>query len=110
MNKEDLYTGMLVEFRNGEVAMTINDNFVTQDDWHNIDCWDSLRFDRYREDNFDIMKVSTICYGSFLMPKYWTSEVLNCNLLWKREEEESNEMTIEELEKLTGLKNLKIKK
>ena len=108
MKKEDLKTGMLVQYRNGNVAIVINDVLVRDERWICIDSFnEELIYDN--GSGIDIVKVSKVLRESCLMPKYWTSRILNENLLWERKDD-VNELTIEEIEKLTGLNNIKIVK
>ena len=107
MKKADLKTGMLVQYRNGKVGMVIN-NFILTDGYIEIGNIEyDLRHERLKE--YDIMKVSNVLTYYKLMPSYWTEETLNNNLLWEREEKPT-ELTIQQIEEMTGLKNIKIVK
>jgi len=84
MKKSDLKTGMLVQYRNGKVRMVINDTLIGSDNYIQ-----ELKF--YNDDltmnNHDklcIKKVSEVLKSVRLMPKNWTEETLNENLLWER--------------------------
>lgn len=106
--KEDLKTGMLVQLRDGGINLVINDYLISKEDWGDLRCWDSLDFrSNGTNSHNDIVKVSNVLKSWSLQYEYWTKETLNNNLLWEREEEE-NVLTMEQIEKLTGLKNIKI--
>jgi len=94
--KQGLKTGMLVQFRNGDVFMVINDILVSDGDWVSLGCFnEDLNSNSFNY--FDIMKVSKVLNGYLLMPKNWNKERLNKNLLWEREE--TKKMTISEMKK-----------
>ena len=102
MKKSDLKTGMVIEYRNGQrFLIIIEDSKIN-------------KFQMF-EDHIDIIG-DLGNWGEDLINKGSIGESLdvvkvydyNYVLLWEREE--SNEYTIEQLEKLTGITNLKIKK
>jgi len=101
MKKQDLKTGMLVQFRNGNVFMVINDILVRDEGWTSLGYFDEDLNSNSCND-FDIMKVSTVFNGYLLMPKNWNKEILNKNLLWEREE--TKKMTVSEIQKELGYK------
>lgn len=105
MRKEDLKTGMLCQFRNGDVGLLINNSIVEiHDGMHTKYLKKDLTHETIRE--YDIIKVSSVLDD--FNPAYWTKETLNANLLWEREE--ATEMTIKEIEEILNISNLKIKK
>ena len=99
--KQDLKTGMLVQFRDGDVYMFINDTFVSDEGWLSLDGFDKDLNYAY-DDEYDIMKVSKVFEGYLLMPKNWNEKTLNNNLLWEREE--TKKMTVSEIQKELGYK------
>ena len=105
MKKQDLKTGMLVQFRDGEVYMFINDILVRDGGWMSLDNFEK-DLNYVYNDEFDIMKVSKVLVGYSLIPENWNEERLNNNLLWEREE--TIKMTVsemqEELEEKLGYK------
>lgn len=86
MKKEDLKTGMLVELRNGNVYMIINDFIVRGCGFNSIVSYNDYLTIISNDKEWDIVKVSNISEGYLLEPKYWTAETLNDNLLWERKE------------------------
>jgi len=104
MKKQGLKTGMLLQFRNGEVYMVINDTLVSSfGEWTSLGYFDEdLNCNSMYDDKRDIMKVSKVIYRSDLMPYYWNEETLNNNLLWEREE--TKKMTVSEIQKELGYK------
>ena len=102
MKKQDLKTGMLVQFRNGEVYMLINDALVRDGGWNSLYSFDNDLNDIYSFDKFDIVKVSKVLQHNYLMPRYWNEKTLNNNLLWEREE--TKKMTVSEIQKELGYK------
>ena len=96
MKKQDLKTGMLVQVRNGNVYMLINDTFASNEGWMSLYSFDKDLNDR-EHNELDIMKVSIVLEDYFLMPKYWNEKTLNNNLLWEREE--TKKMTVSEIQK-----------
>ena len=92
---------MLVQFRNGDVFMVINDVLVRHGEWTSLGYFDEdLNSDSCND--FDIMKVSTVLNGYLLMPTNWNKGRLNNNLLWEREE--TKKMTVSEIQKELGYK------
>ncbi len=103
MKKQDLKTGMLVQFRNGKVFMVINDILVRDGKWISLCSFDKdLNCNSVYHDEFDIMKASKVLNGYLLMPTNWNEERLNNNLLWEREE--TKKMTVSEIQKELGYK------
>lgn len=85
--KQDLKTGMLVQYRNGEVRMVINKYLVGENGFCTIS-----GFNNDLTDNnpiFNIMYVSNVLEDYELKPEHWTKETLMNNLLWSREEEKT---------------------
>ena len=105
MKKQDLKTGMLLQFRNGDVYMFINDTFVSNEGWTSLDNFEK-DLNYVYNDELDIMKVSKVLEGYRLIPENWNEKTLNNNLLWEREE--TIKMTVsemqEELEEKLGYK------
>ena len=99
MTKSELKNGMIVKYRNGKVRLVLNGELYhmmgerilyTAD----LDDWDNDLKSMF-SGGLDIMSVRSTANTT----------------LWTRPEvPEQNEMTIAELEKLTGLTNLKITK
>ena len=105
MKKEDLKSGMLIQFRNNEIAMVIGDQLAQKHDWHHLAWWkNDLSF----EDNekHDIIKVSKILHQSNIKPINWTEATLNKYILWERQQ--PKEYTIQQIEELIGVSNIKI--
>jgi hypothetical protein len=78
MKKEDLKTGMLVQYDNGRIRMVINDMFISDSYRCNI-------ITDYSIESLGVKRVSKVLNGADLTPKNWTLETLNANLLWERE-------------------------
>lgn len=90
--KSGLKTGMLVQYRDGDIRMVINNYLVGSYSFGEVDGYrDDLLMSNHGSD-LDIMKISKVLDASALMPKYWTEEVLNENLLWERVEREEIEI------------------
>ena len=91
MKKSDLKTGMLVQYRKGDVGIVIN-NFIIEDDtWLNLNCFnDDLTSISYKK--HDILKVSDIQKSFDLIPHHWTNIKLNENILWERTPEKTFEI------------------
>ena len=102
MKKQDLKTGMLVQVRNGDVYMVINDILVRDGAWQPLGFLDNDLKCIDNQDEFDIVKVSKVLDGYLLMPTNWNEERLNNNLLWEREE--TKKMTVSEIQKELGYK------
>lgn len=81
--KDDLKTGMLVECRNGDISLIINDTIVGTDDFKSTLY---LNHDLTHQDfdGLDIIKVSNVKLGNKLMPRCWTLENINNDLMWDR--------------------------
>jgi hypothetical protein len=116
MLKKDLKTGMVVELRNGDKYLVMlnpetegRELISFESGWMPLSKWfDNLIF--YNSDNdWDIVKVYS--FGDYICrlfdDNYDTESLLM--LIWERNEE-SIEMTIPEIEKKLGIKNLKIVK
>jgi hypothetical protein len=102
MKKSDLKTGMLVQYRRGEIRMFINDAFVGYNMYlPKYEFSDNLI---HRREEFDIVNVSKVLSGRYLMPENWTVETLNNNLLWSRDEKKYELDGVEYSE--TTLRNL----
>ena len=97
MKKQDLKTGMLVQFRNGEVYMLINDTLVRDVKFLSLNDINNDLSHISHDDEWDIMKVSKVLNCHSLIPKYWDERRLNNNLLWEREE--TKKMTVSEMQK-----------
>lgn len=94
MEKEDLKTGMLVQFRNGNIYMVINDYFININGWMPTKKYKgNLTFNGNSE--YDIIKVSDMLIQHDLKPEYWTEETINNNILWYRKKE-IPELTMQE--------------
>ncbi len=108
MIKADLKTGMLVQTRNGNIYIVINDIMTSKTDrWDYISYYNYALLNNKGYNDLDIIKVSKQLTGNLLMPENWTEEILNDNLLWERKE--VPEYTMEELMDKLG-HEFKIKK
>lgn len=87
MKKSDLKTGMLVELRNGDICMLIGDTFVDNGQYLPLSDISEDLEEIYSETGCDIIKVSNVLCDNYCIPKYWTSKMLNKNLLWERKVE-----------------------
>lgn len=88
MKKNNLRNGMLIQDRNGNIALFINKTFI----YHQLNSYRYLD-SHYTEDlkltynpEGDIMKVSKVLKGSMLIPSYWNIDTLVNNLKWERKE------------------------
>jgi len=109
MEKADLKTGMLVEYRNGMVGLIINE-VVTLGSDSSFMPLKELESDLkdVSSSSYDLIKVSSVLKGSELGNySNWNIENLNNNILWNREE--VKEYTMEELTEKLG-HSFKIKK
>ncbi len=102
MKKQDLKSGMLVQFRDGNVFMLINDALVSDGGWMSLGNIDKDLNYICHDDEWDIMKVSKVLNGHYLIPTHWNEKTLNKNLLWEREE--TKKMTVSEIQKELGYK------
>ena len=102
MQKQDLKTGMLVQFSNRNIGLVIN-NFIVG---HENDRSFYLPLESLDNnlrgitiDSLDIIKVSNVLTEIDLVPKYWSYRTLKKELLWERKENETKELTLEEIAK-----------
>lgn len=103
--KADLETGMVVEYRDGDRRLVINDYL------YGFDCW--MRISSYDDSllclgspGLDIMRVYRINVNNLRILKE-VFELRNLELIWERQEEsepEVEEMTLAEIEKELGRK------
>lgn len=115
MKKSDLKSGMIVEFRNGKQDIVMLNPDCTDKELISLD-GGYLRLDDYNEDltcriasnvNWDIMKIYSL--GSKIVHILSnTKETLNNKKLILERVTPPTEMTISEIEKKLGIKNLKI--
>lgn len=84
-SKADLKTGMLAQTRDGDVGLVLDDCIIFPDYYVKVsDLNEDLTNKIFQ--GADVVRVSKKLKIGFKIPKYWTEEVLNKNLLWKREE------------------------
>jgi len=109
MKKSDLKTGMLIQIQNGRVYLVVDEFAIS-----NSNTWFELNSNKedltYSNPDFNINKVSRILINYKLMPKYWTEETLNNNLLWERSTIETIEIAGQKFNKEeveNALKDLK---
>ena len=107
MKKKDLESGMLVQLGNDTFGLVVNDALIDRIGYFNLEYFNE-DLTHTAGSQYNINKVSKVLSMNHLRIDKWNSHTLNKFLLWEREV--VNEFTIEELEKLTGLKNIKIKK
>ena len=92
MQREDLKTGMLVQCRNDEVALVINDNLVFKTGGYiplgqyDKDLRNGFPSKNQNEIVWDIMRVSRVLNGDNLNFANWTGDALRDYLLWDRED------------------------
>lgn len=108
MTKKDLTTGMLVEFRNGDVGMILNDVITGQGtdyitDVHSLK--DDLTHENSspgRSNSWDVMKVSRPLTGNDLADvANWNKRELNNHVKWVRPAD-VKEMTVAEISAALG--------
>ena len=97
MKKSDLKTGMLIKFENGDIGLLVNEIII----------YSNGEFDFLRDLSIsEVSKVTKVLNNYSLNIENWTEETINENILFNYEE--VNELTVEQVEELTGLKNVKI--
>jgi hypothetical protein len=113
MRKSDLKNRMVVEMRNGEKYLVVDDYLfeITGKGYMTLDCYQddlmnnsSSRYIGEEEINrsYDIMKV----YQQVIsLEEYWLNDK---NIIWERKKEEPVEMTFEEIKTKLGIENLRI--
>lgn len=103
--KADLETGMVVEYRDGDRRLVINDYLYGFNYWMRIGSYDdSLLY--LGSPGLDIMRVYRINVNNLRILKK-VFELRNLELIWERQEEsepEVEEMTLAEIEKELGRK------
>lgn len=116
MKKSDLKTGMVVEVRNGEKYLVmLNPDCVDRDlisfsgGFMELSTYDDNLTDSSGDDDWDIVKVYRIGANICWILSNKDSAMQGAELIWERTEEPV-EMTIAEIEKRLGVKNLKIVK
>lgn len=90
--KSDLETGMLVQFRRGDIiGLIVNDIIITKDGFMSLnDYEENLLINKLKYDNdvdadqFDIIRISEKLEIPIL--KYWNKKTLLENLLWERDD------------------------
>ena len=77
-----LRTGMLVQLRNGEIRMVINNAMVDKLTWV------ASKYKGLYQDEWDVIGVSEVLNEINLTPIKWTEEKLRKHLLWEEVKEE----------------------
>lgn len=112
MELRDLKTGMVVEMRNGERFLVVNDYFIAGTSHMLFERYDENMICKSKYNNLDIMKVWTqkqmTNLNSMLMSD-WLNEDRFGHLIWDRENGDYVDMTLEEVCKALG-KNVRIVK
>lgn len=107
MKKKDLNSGMIVEYRNGNLGLLVITRFgmliqVSNDSWGELsDLEEDLTYANNHE--YDIIKVRAINFKMGILKRYWA----DAEIVWEREE--VPELTMEEAIKKIGFE-FKIKK
>ena len=91
MTKQDLKTGMLVQTRDKEIGLIVEEVLLFSRETKNEFEWINLQNYRdnlcmqtnHSEFDFDIIKVTKVLTGYALC--HWTEEVIDKHLLWSRE-------------------------
>lgn len=118
MNKSDLKTGMVVEVKNGEKYLVMlnaenksmslinfNGGFMSLDDYdESLNCVNGDDVDEW-----SVIKVYSLEKNISVIFSCTNRVIKNAKVLWERREEPV-EMTVAEIEKKLGIKNLKIVK
>ena len=114
MKKSDLKTGMVVETAAGEKYLVMlnpdckgRDLISFEGGWMDLDSYDKNLKVICGKTRFDINKVYTL--GMSIASLFLQHDIPKYDLIWERKENPV-EMTIEEIEKKLGIKNLKIVK
>ena len=109
MTKNDLKTGMLVEFRSGVIGMVLNNVISGQGEEYisDVDDFnDDLTFGRglHNDERYDIMRVSQVLErGKLARTEYWNEKTLTNNCAWKRfSPPPVKEMTVTEISAALG--------
>ncbi len=78
----ELKSGMLVKLENGDVGIVFNEALIfAAGGWMNLEDYTQQgQFQSNR--SYDIVKVSVVQKGPYLMPKRWTEIKLDESLLW----------------------------
>ncbi len=90
MEKSDLKTGMLVETKKEGVYMVINGYLIKSNGFIPIDEYYSSDLKVSDDDDFTIKKVSKQLTDDWLVPRNWSKENLDSNILWDRSKSEQD--------------------
>jgi hypothetical protein len=106
MTKNDLKTGMLVEFRSGAIGMVLNNVISGQGEEYisDVDNFnDDLTYGSHSS-QYDIMRVSQVLErGKLARTEYWNEKTLTNNCVWKRfSPPPVKEMTVAEISAALG--------
>ena len=102
MTKSDLRDGMVVKIRDGKLCIVIGNRIISDNGWLSLDVYmEDLTYQQGSE-FYDIVAIYDIPLRSLDL-NYWTE---GKKPIWVRTEETI--MTISDIEKRLGIKNLKI--
>jgi hypothetical protein len=109
MVKSDLKTGMLLQCRNSDIYLIINDYAISTSKYFDLKTQSEDL--TYCNPDFDIMIVSNVLTETDLMPANWNKQTITENLLWERDESKETikigGIIYDKLEFEQAVKNLK---